>query len=222
MLEHGAIAGYRATMSKVVVYDGKSHPVDSAGSSVRRRWAEGLSRRHQPKRWPIVLEPIVNITRQHAGELHRRHHAAICRPSAAQVSGTHPTWAPGWSALRGRCHLSELNGYQSRLKSITGGAGSFSIELLTTKRCRRWCSRTWYRNAQSASGRPGSCESSTGSDRWVKSGKPRHACGGSFRPMAGHVSPVTATSATASARGPFPLARQDLDHRPRRSSGGGG
>jgi elongation factor G len=44
------------------------------------------------------------------------------------VSGTHPMGA-GLVSIAGQVPLSELNGYQSRLKSITGGAGSFSMEL---------------------------------------------------------------------------------------------
>ena len=45
-----------------------------------------------------------------------------------QVSGTQA--APsGLVSVSGQVPLSELNGYQSRLKSITGGAGSFSMEL---------------------------------------------------------------------------------------------
>jgi elongation factor G len=45
-----------------------------------------------------------------------------------QVSGTNPT-SGGLVSIDGQVPLSELNGYQSRLKSITGGAGSFSMEL---------------------------------------------------------------------------------------------
>jgi elongation factor G len=126
VLEHGAIAGYPLHDVKVVVYDGKSHSVDSKEvafvAAGRKAFLDAIN-----KARPIVLEPIVNIhvnvPENCIGDI-----TGDLSSKRGQVSGTHPMGA-GLVSIAGQVPLSELNGYQSRLKSITGGAGSFSMEL---------------------------------------------------------------------------------------------
>ena len=126
IIEHGAIAGYPMHDVKVVVYDGKSHPVDSKEvafvAAGRKAFLDAIS-----KARPIVLEPIVNIhinvPEQNIGDI-----TGDLSSKRGQVSGTQPT-SVGVVSINGQVPLSELNGYQSRLKSITGGEGSFSMEL---------------------------------------------------------------------------------------------
>jgi elongation factor G len=45
-----------------------------------------------------------------------------------QITGTNAL-SPGVVAVSGLVPLSELNGYANRLKSVTGGQGSYSMEL---------------------------------------------------------------------------------------------
>ncbi|MDB5864992.1 MAG: elongation factor, partial [Betaproteobacteria bacterium] len=45
-----------------------------------------------------------------------------------QINGTDAA-APGSVAIKAQVPLAELNNYQARLKSVTAGQGSFSIEL---------------------------------------------------------------------------------------------
>jgi elongation factor G len=126
VFEHGAIAGYPMQDVKIVVYDGKSHPVDSKEvafvAAGRKAFLEAIN-----KARPIVLEPIVNIhvnvPEQNIGDI-----TGDISSKRGQVSGTNPV-SGGLVSINGQVPLSELNGYQSRLKSITGGAGSFSMEL---------------------------------------------------------------------------------------------
>jgi elongation factor G len=126
VLEHGAIAGYPLQDVKVVVYDGKSHPVDSKEvafvAAGRKAFLDAIN-----KARPIVLEPIVNIhvdvPENCIGDI-----TGDLSSKRGHVSGTNPTGG-GLVSIEGLVPLSELNGYQSRLKSITGGAGSFSMEL---------------------------------------------------------------------------------------------
>ncbi len=126
VIEHGAIAGYPMQDVKVVVYDGKSHPVDSKEvafvAAGRKAFIEAVN-----KARPIVLEPIVNIhvnvPEHNIGDI-----TGDLSSKRGQVSGTQPI-SGGLVSINGQVPLSELNGYQSRLKSITGGAGSFSMEL---------------------------------------------------------------------------------------------
>ena len=60
MLEHGAVAGYVLQDVRVIVYDGKHHPVDSKEvafvSAGKKAFLDAIS-----KARPMVLEPIVNL-----------------------------------------------------------------------------------------------------------------------------------------------------------------
>jgi elongation factor G len=126
VLESGPLAGYPLQDVRVTVYDGKSHPVDSKEiafiAAGKKAFLDAIS-----KARPIVLEPIVNI------ELNVPDSAmgditGDLSSKRGQVTGTQ-TLRGGAVQITGRVPLSELNNYQSRVKSVTGGHGSYSIEL---------------------------------------------------------------------------------------------
>lgn len=126
VLDSGFIAGYPLQDLRVIVYDGKYHPVDSKEvafvSAGRKAFLDALT---QAK--PTLLEPIVNIE--------------IIAPDAAmgditgdlasrrgQVNGTENL--PGnLMLITGRVPLTELDGYANRLNALTQGEGSYSLEL---------------------------------------------------------------------------------------------
>jgi elongation factor G len=126
VLATGYVAGYPIHDLRVTVYDGKHHPVDSKEiafvSAGRKAMLDAL-----PKARPIVLEPIVNIeivTPDSAmgditGDLSSRR---------GQVTGT-GNLAGGMMLVQGVVPLAELDGYAGRLKAITQGSGSYSMEL---------------------------------------------------------------------------------------------
>ena len=126
VLASGPVAGYPMHDIRVTVYDGKHHAVDSKEiafvSAGRKAFIDAIG-----KARPIVLEPIVNVevvcpdgnVGDIAGDLSARRGA---------VSGTDNLQA-GTAVVKGHVPLSELNGYSNRLKSITAGQGSYSMEL---------------------------------------------------------------------------------------------
>jgi len=126
VLGTGAIAGFPMQDVRVVVYDGKHHPVDSKEvafvSAGRKAFMDAIE-----KARPIVLEPIVTVevicpetnTGDIAGDLSSRR---------GQVTGTRGL-QPGVLAINGLAPLAELEGYSARLKSVTGGHGSWSMQL---------------------------------------------------------------------------------------------
>lgn len=124
VLESGAIAGYPMQDIRVTVYDGKSHPVDSKEiafvSAGRKAFLEAVG-----KARPIVLEPIVNISvtvpENAMGDI-----TGDLSSKRGQITGTQ-SQSGGMLTISGHVPLSELSTYQSRLKSVTGGAGSYSI-----------------------------------------------------------------------------------------------
>jgi elongation factor G len=126
-LTDGVIAGFPAEDIRVIVYDGKTHAVDGKDvafvTAGRKATIEAIRAAN-----PIVLEPIVAIE--------------IVAPEAAigdltgdlssrrgQITGTNPR--PGGTAsITGEVPLAEITDYASRLKSMTAGQGSFSIEFV--------------------------------------------------------------------------------------------
>jgi elongation factor G len=125
-LESGAVAGFPVHDVKVTVYDGKTHPVDGKEiafiTAGRKAFLDAAS-----KAGAIVLEPIVNLELAVpesaiggvAGELSSRR---------GQISGT-GTARGGMVTMTARAPLAELDDFQGRLKAITGGHGSYSLEL---------------------------------------------------------------------------------------------
>jgi len=126
VLATGAIAGFPMQDVRVIVYDGKHHPVDSKEvafvSAGKKAFLDAVE-----KARPTVLEPIVEVeiicpeenTGDIAGDLSSRR---------GQVTGTSGL-QPGMLAIRGLAPLVELEGYSARLKSVTGGHGSWTMQL---------------------------------------------------------------------------------------------
>ena len=124
-LDAGVIAGQPVVDLRVVVHDGKHHPVDSkevAFISAGRRAAVKAIKEAAA----IVLEPIVSIEvtalDSAIGDL-----TGDLRSRRGHVTGTEAR--QGMTVISGEIPLAELADYQSRLKSLTGGHGSFSIEF---------------------------------------------------------------------------------------------
>ena len=125
-LEDGVVGGFPVHDLRVIVHDGKSHSVDSKDiaffSAGRKATIDAIRAAS-----PIILEPVVDIE--------------ILAPDAAigdltgdlsskrgQVTGTQAR-AIGSMAISGKVPLAELDDYQGRLKSLTGGQGSYSIRF---------------------------------------------------------------------------------------------
>ncbi|HET9700816.1 MAG TPA: elongation factor G [Burkholderiales bacterium] len=126
VLETGYLAGYPLEDLRVIVYDGKSHPVDSKEvafiSAGRKAFLDALE-----KARPIILEPIVNIE-IHAPEANMGDITGDLSSRRGQVSGT-DTLRGGMVSITGVVPLAELSSYQSRLKSLTGGHGTYQLDF---------------------------------------------------------------------------------------------
>ena len=125
-LDGGVIAGYPVKDVRVVVYDGKSHSVDSKdiafATAGRKAFIDAVL-----KARPIVLEPIVKVEIT-APETSMGDITGDLSAKRGQVSGTHAMQA-GNMMVNGQVPLSELNGYQARLNGMTGGQGRYTLEL---------------------------------------------------------------------------------------------
>jgi elongation factor G len=126
VLTEGPLAGFPLQDVRVIVYDGKYHPVDSKEvafvSAGKKAFLDAIG-----KARPIVLEPIVGVEincpagamGDVTGDLSSRR---------GQVTGTN-TLAAGMLAVGGLAPLAELEGYAARLKSMTGGQGAWTMSL---------------------------------------------------------------------------------------------
>jgi elongation factor G len=125
-MEEGVIAGYPVVDLKVVVYDGKHHTVDSKEIAFVTAGKKALQAAVQAAR-PCVLEPIVNVEisapEQFMGDI-----TGDLASRRGQVSGTQSASA-GMLTVIAQAPLSELASYQSRLNSLTGGQGGYTVEF---------------------------------------------------------------------------------------------
>ncbi len=125
-VEQGVIAGYPLQDIRVTLYDGKYHTVDSKEvafvSAGKKSFIEAVK-----KARPVVLEPVVNISimtpNQNLGDI-----TADLSVRRGRITDT-VALSGGMTNVRGQVPLGEISSYQSQLKSITGGIGSFSIEF---------------------------------------------------------------------------------------------
>ncbi len=125
-LDEGALSGNPMQDLRVTVYDGKHHPVDSKEVAFIAAGKKAFLEAFHKAR-PVVLEPLVDIhvTAPNAamGDIN-----ADISGKRGRISNT-LSLAGGLSTITATVPLSELDNYQSQLKSMTGGAGSYSLSF---------------------------------------------------------------------------------------------
>ncbi len=125
-LEQGALSGNPMQDIRVTVYDGKHHPVDSKEVAFIAAGKKAfLDAFHKAR--PVVLEPIVDINVTAPNEAMGDINADISG-KRGRISNT-LSLAGGMSTITASVPLGELDNYQSQLKSMTGGVGSYSLSF---------------------------------------------------------------------------------------------
>jgi len=121
----GAIAGYPIQDVRVIVYDGRHHPVDSKEvafvAAGRKAFLDAIARAA-----PQVLEPIVELEvsapEGQAGDI-----TGGLAAKRARIHGTDSRH--GEIIIHAQVPLSELDGYAAELKSATAGLGRYSLDF---------------------------------------------------------------------------------------------
>jgi elongation factor G len=126
IMESGALYGFPMQDVSVTVYDGKFHSVDSKEIAFVQAGKKAFLKAIK-KAKPIVMEPIVDMD------------ITVPSDSAGGVTGDLSSMRgiiTGTEALpdnrmmiSGQVPLKEAQGYHSRLKSLTGGDGSFTMDF---------------------------------------------------------------------------------------------
>ncbi len=126
VLQTGGVAGYPMQDIRVSVYDGKHHPVDSKEVAFRTAGRNAFIDAIE-KAKPVLLEPIVNmeitVPAEHMGDI-----TSDLSSRRGRILGQE--MLPGGQCLiKAQAPLSEVMQYNSQLRSVTGGQGSYTMEL---------------------------------------------------------------------------------------------
>ena len=122
----GPVAGYPVVGLKATLVDGSYHPVDSSEMAFKMATIQAFKQGFLEAS-PVLLEPIASLkvvvpdrfTGDIMGDLNKRR---------GRVLGMNPV-AGGKQQIEADIPISELYGYSTDLRSMTGGSGDFSYEF---------------------------------------------------------------------------------------------
>jgi elongation factor G len=122
----GPVAGYPVVGLKATLVDGSYHPVDSSEMAFKMATIQAFKQGFMDAS-PVLLEPIASMkvvapdkfTGDIMGDLNKRR---------GRVLGMNPV-AGGKQEIVADIPMSELYGYSTDLRSMTGGIGDFSYEF---------------------------------------------------------------------------------------------
>ena len=125
-VERGPLAGYPVVGVKAVLYDGSYHPVDSSEMAFKTAAIQAFKKGFMDAS-PILLEPIASVkvlvpdkyTGDIMGDLNKRR---------GRVLGMNPVEG-GKQEIVADVPMSSLFGYNTDLRSITGGSGTYEYEF---------------------------------------------------------------------------------------------
>jgi len=126
VLSQGAVTGNPMQDIRVIVYDGKHHPVDSKEIAFvmagKKAFLDAVNKAN-----PIVLEPIariqITLPNRFVGDISG--HLAGIRGRI----GSNDATTDGKTRITAQVPIAELEDFQATLKSLTGGEGTFTLQL---------------------------------------------------------------------------------------------
>ncbi len=126
-VKKGPLAAYPVIGVKAVLYDGSYHPVDSSEMAFKVAAAQAFKKGFMEAS-PVLLEPISTLkvvipdeyTGDIMGDLNKRR---------GRVMGMNPL-ANGYQEIVADIPNLELYGYNTQLRSMTSGSGTFSYEFV--------------------------------------------------------------------------------------------
>ena len=124
-MEQGPLTGSYARDVRVIVYDGKMHPVDSNEISFMLAGRNAFSEAFR-NAGPKILEPIYDVTvsvpSDYMGDV-----MGDLQGRRAMIMGMESE--KGFEKLKARVPLKEMGSYSTSLSSLTGGRASFSMKF---------------------------------------------------------------------------------------------
>ncbi len=124
-IEQGPLTGSYARDVRVIIYDGKMHPVDSNEISFRLAGRNAFAEAFR-NAGPKILEPIydvdVFVPSDKMGDV-----MSDMQGRRGMIMGMHSE--KGFEHLTAQVPLKELSSYSTTLSSLTGGRASFSMKF---------------------------------------------------------------------------------------------
>jgi elongation factor G len=124
-MEQGPLTGSYARDVRVIVYDGKMHPVDSNEISFMLAGRNAFSMAFK-QAGPKILEPIYDVTVLVPGERMGEVMGDL-QGRRAIIMGM--SSEKGYEKLSARVPLKEMSNFSTSLSSLTGGRASFSMKF---------------------------------------------------------------------------------------------
>lgn len=122
----GPMAAYPVVGVKAVLYDGSYHPVDSSEMAFKIAAVSAFKKGFMEAS-PILLEPIASlkvvVPEQYTGDI-----MGDLNKRRGRVLGMNPSES-GYQEIAADIPYMELYGYNTDLRSMTGGSGTFSYEF---------------------------------------------------------------------------------------------
>ncbi|UCD55262.1 MAG: elongation factor G [Candidatus Omnitrophota bacterium] len=124
-IQEGALAGFPTVDVKAIVYDGKTHPVDSKDIAfqiaARHAFKEAVL-----KAKPVLLEPImdvdVTVPDEYMGDI-----TGSLNSRRGRIMGMEP--GIGIQVIKAKVPLEEMYKWANELKSLTGGRGNYAMRF---------------------------------------------------------------------------------------------
>jgi elongation factor G len=124
-MEHGVVAGYPVVDVRVKLYDGSYHTVDSSELAFKLAgtlaWNKAMT-----EAMPVLLEPVMNVEviapEESMGDIMGDLSGRRGRPQGSESMGE-------MHLIKAQVPLAEMLTYAPQLRSMTGGRGSFTLEL---------------------------------------------------------------------------------------------
>jgi elongation factor G len=124
-LGSGSLAGFPVVDVRAIVYDGKTHPVDSKDiafqTAARHAFKESML-----KARPVILEPIMDVDVIVPDEVMGDITGSL-NSRRGRIMGMEP--GEGSQTVKAKMPLEEMYKYVNELKSITGGRGTYTMNF---------------------------------------------------------------------------------------------
>jgi elongation factor G len=124
--ESGVLAGYPVVDVRVTLVDGSYHEVDSSEMAFKIAGSMALKEAVQ-KGQPVILEPVmfveVIMPEEYTGDV-----IGNLSASRGTIEGMEMR-SEGVQSIKAKVPLAEMFGYATRLRSMTQGRGTFTMEL---------------------------------------------------------------------------------------------
>ncbi len=124
-IESGVLAGFPLVDVRAIVYDGKTHPVDSKDIAFQIAARHAFKEACQ-KAKPVILEPIMDVDvivpDEYMGDI-----TGSLNQRRGRIMGMEP--GDGIQVVKARVPLEEMYKYVNELKSVTAGRGEYNMRF---------------------------------------------------------------------------------------------